>query len=249
MHSRRFPRAAFTLVEILVVVAVLAILVALAVPAVGRAVERAATTADTNNLRQIGQGIAAFAAENDSRIPNRNVPVPGTATGGGSDRESFMEAVDRMLPPDSRFSQNSIYNWQRRPIWYSKAFAKMPAGQSFNKNTQYYWGTAWGMNVYLWWNSSPLNNPSFDGNINRAPDRSRLVLVGEKNRNGGHEFDPRTPPSFKNDEQTQYRVSRDGKALYLFADYHIELIEGDQSVATNPTFNRYNSTNRLYYAW
>jgi hypothetical protein len=85
--------------------------------------------------------------------------------------------------------------------------------------------------------------------IQRAPDRFKLVLVGEKNRNGGHEFDPRNPPVLADNVQTNYRVSRDGKALYLFGDFHIELIEGDQSVATNPQLRTYSPNNRLYYAW
>ncbi len=236
----------FTLIELLVVVAIIAILAAIAIPAIGKGMEKAAMTADLNNLRQIGTAMAAFAAENNGQIPNKNYPVPGTGT---PDRESFMEAVDRMMPPDAKFNANSIYNWQRRPVWFSKRYAKMPEGKSFNKDSQYYWGTAWGMNLYLWWNSSPLNNPNFDGYLNRAPDRSKLVLIGEKNRNGGHDFDPRTPPTFSPDTETTYRVSRDGKAYYLFADFHVELIEGDQSVATNPSYRNYNPTNRLYYAW
>jgi len=176
-------------------------------------------------------------------IPNKNVPLPVNGNA------NFMEAVDRMLIPDSRFSAASQYNYLRRPIWYSKRFAVKPPGATFNPATQYYWGLAWGMNVYLWWNSSPLNNPEFDGFISRAPDRSKLVLVGEKNRSGGHEFDPRTPPVMEKDVQTNYRVSRDGKAFYLFGDFHIESIEGDQSVATNPGLKAYNPNNRLYYAW
>lgn len=233
----------FTLIETLVVVAILGVLAALLVPAVGKATEKAAMTEDLNKLRQIGQGIATFASENDGRIPNTSLLLQGNAN------SNFMESVDRTFPPDSKFFSGSQYNYMRRPVWYSKKFAVMPAGQSFNASTQYYWGTAWGMNVYLWYNSSPLNAPSFDGYLNRAPDRSKLVLVGEKNRNGGHEFDPRNPPVFEKNVQTNYRVSRDGKAFYLFADFHVDLIEGDQSVATNPQFRTYSPTNRLYYAW
>jgi prepilin-type N-terminal cleavage/methylation domain-containing protein len=236
------PRG-FTLVELLVVAALIAVLAALAVPALGRTIKKAAMTTDMNNLRTIGQGISAFAADNDGRIPNRSIPLEVNTN------SNFMESVDRMLTPDSRFNPASQYNYLRRPIWYSKTYATMPTGQSYSPTTQHYWGTAWGMNVYLWENSSPLNNPRFDGYINRAPNLSKLVLVGEKNRNGGHFFDARIVPTFTNNVQTEYRVSRDGKAYYLFADYHIELIEGDQSVATNPEYRSYNPTNRLYYAW
>jgi len=219
------------------------ILAALLIPLVGKMMDKAGMTADLNNLKQIGQGIAGFVADNDGRIPHKSIPLMGNANA------NFMESVDRMMAPDSKFSTASQYNYLRRPVWYSKAFAKMPSGQSFNKNTQWYWGTAWGMNVYLWENSSPLNSPNFDGYINRAPDRAKLVLVGEKNRAGGHFFDPRNAPVFEDNVQTEYRVSRNGKAYYLFADYHIDLIEGDQSVATNPEFKSYDPANRLYYAW
>jgi len=241
--SNGFRSPAFTLIEILVVVAIVAVLAALSIPAIGKMMDKAAMTSDMNNLRQIGQGISAFVAENNGRIPHKSIPLVVNSN------SNFMESVDRMLAPDSRFSQASQYNYLRRPIWYSRSYAKMPSGQTFNPDTQWYWGTAWGMNVYLWENSSPLNSPNFDGYINRAPDRSKLVLVGEKNRAGGHFFDPRTPPVFDKNVPTEYRVSRDGKAYYLFGDYHIELIEGDQSVASNPSFRTYNPNNRLYYAW
>lgn len=237
-------KLAFTLIEILVVVAVAGVLVALAIPALGRAMDRAGTAADLNNLRQIGHGISSFASENDGRIPNVTLPLVGNPA------SNFMESVDRSFEPDGKFNSLSQYNYLRRPIWFSKRFAKMPKGASFNPKTQYYWGLAYGMNVYLWYNASPLNGQNaFNGNLNRAPNLSKLVLVGEKNRNGGHEFDPRQSPSFADDVQTNYRISRDGKALYLFGDYHVELIEGDQSVAANPTFRTYSRDNRLYYAW
>lgn len=236
-------RRAFTLTETLIAIAILASLTAMLVPAVGRMRDKAAMTTDMNNLRQIGQGIAAFAQDNDGRIPNSTIPLAGNGAA------NFMESVDRTFPPDRSFSQGSQYNYLRRPIWYSKIFAKMPAGQTYNPVTSYYWGLAWGMNVYLWYNSSPLSGANaFNGYINRAPNLSKLVLVGEKN-DAGHEFDPRISPNPSGNAQTRYRVSRDGKAYYLFADYHIELIEGDQSVIAHPEYKSYSPDNRLYYAW
>jgi len=254
-HPLGSIRRAFTLIELLVVIAILGILAALLIPAVGKMQDRAAMTSDLNNLLEIGKAISMFTQDNNGRIPNIRYSAENgeEATGESHPRSSFMESVDRMMAPDSRFSASSIYNWQRRPVWYSRRFAKMPAGQSFNKNNQYYWGTAYGMNVYLWWNSSPLNNPKFNGYLNRAPSLSKLVLVGEKNRNGGHSFDPRNAPVFAADVETEYRVSRPAGsklgAYYLFGDYHAELIEGDQSVATNPSLRTYDPNNRLYYAW
>jgi prepilin-type N-terminal cleavage/methylation domain-containing protein len=58
--SQRSPKSAFTLVEVLVVIAVIGLLVALMVPAIQQARESARKTACANNLKQIGLGMQAY---------------------------------------------------------------------------------------------------------------------------------------------------------------------------------------------
>jgi prepilin-type N-terminal cleavage/methylation domain-containing protein len=256
-NSNRIPGAltrAFTLIELLVVVAIIAILAAIAVPVAGSAFDSGANTSDMNNLRQIGVAISQFAADNNNRFPNTNISVPGADIPGDppTPRLSFMESVDRFMPPDGKFFAGSLFNFNRRPLWFSKRFAQMPSGKSFNPSSQYYWGTAWGMNTYLWNLGGPgstTNMRSYNGYLSRVPNLSKLVLVGEKNRNGGHDFRPYEAPTFERDVESSYRISRNNRAYYLFADYHIELIEGDQSIMAHPEYNTYNATNRLYYRW
>ena len=244
---------AFTLIEILVVVVILAILATLLLPAVGKGMEKAAMAVDLNNMRQIGQGISAFTGENNGRLPNITIEVPGASSSNRPVAENFTESGDRMLSPDKQFSAACLYNWNRRPAWFSKTYAKMPTNGTYDPKTQYYWGLAYGMNYYLY--NTATNSPvsdsikGFDGYVSRVPSLSKLVLVGERNRNGGSFMTPNTPPEYKKNVQTEYRVSRDGKAYYLFADYHIELIEGDQSTVAHPEYLKYSPTNRLYYAW
>ncbi|MEX1045102.1 MAG: DUF1559 domain-containing protein [Chthoniobacterales bacterium] len=60
---------AFTLVELLVVLAIVAVLAALATPAIGNAIERGRATKCVNNLRQIGVAFQQYAADNDYRFP------------------------------------------------------------------------------------------------------------------------------------------------------------------------------------
>ena len=60
---------AFTLVELLVAVAIIAVLASLASPAVGLAIERGRSAKCVNNLRQIGVAVQQYAADNDYRFP------------------------------------------------------------------------------------------------------------------------------------------------------------------------------------
>ncbi len=62
------PTRAFTLVEILVVVAIIAILAAFAVPTATRMIDRATATECTARLRAIGVASSLFTADNDGRI-------------------------------------------------------------------------------------------------------------------------------------------------------------------------------------
>ncbi|MCX6978070.1 MAG: type II secretion system protein [Verrucomicrobia bacterium] len=60
---------AFTLIELLIVIAVIAVLVALLFPVASTLLDSARRTACLSNLRQIGAGIVAYAADNDGKIP------------------------------------------------------------------------------------------------------------------------------------------------------------------------------------
>jgi len=59
----------FTLVELLVVMAIIAILASLSTPVVGGAIERGRSTKCLSNLRQIGVAVQQYAADNDYRYP------------------------------------------------------------------------------------------------------------------------------------------------------------------------------------
>jgi prepilin-type N-terminal cleavage/methylation domain-containing protein len=76
--AKNFSRA-FTLIELLIVIAVIAILATIAYPVYTGVQERAKVTKDMNNLRQIGLGIQTYLNDNDQVLPVINAP-PGTGT-------------------------------------------------------------------------------------------------------------------------------------------------------------------------
>jgi len=53
-RTRRRPRHGFTLVELMVVIAIIAILIAILIPGLGRAREAARRTLCQSNLKQVG---------------------------------------------------------------------------------------------------------------------------------------------------------------------------------------------------
>jgi prepilin-type N-terminal cleavage/methylation domain-containing protein len=65
----RVKRAAFTLVELLVVIGIIAVLIGILLPTLGRAREASKRTVCLSNLRELGNAIRIYAAQNKDQIP------------------------------------------------------------------------------------------------------------------------------------------------------------------------------------
>ncbi|AHF90124.1 hypothetical protein OPIT5_07700 [Opitutaceae bacterium TAV5] len=74
----RMLRSAFTLVELLTVIAIIGILAALIIPVTGTIRQRARSAQCVSNLRQVGIGLTAYAGENKGRFPPRYSSSPAT---------------------------------------------------------------------------------------------------------------------------------------------------------------------------
>lgn len=69
----------FTLIEMLVVIAIIALLVAIITPAVNRALDNSRRIACVSNLRSLGQATLAYVVDNNQKIPFIKAPSgPGS---------------------------------------------------------------------------------------------------------------------------------------------------------------------------
>jgi prepilin-type N-terminal cleavage/methylation domain-containing protein len=75
MRNPTHGRAAFTLVELLVVLAIVAVLAGLLLPGLARAKDNARATQCVSNLRQWNLALALYVNENEDCIPRRGQGV------------------------------------------------------------------------------------------------------------------------------------------------------------------------------
>jgi prepilin-type N-terminal cleavage/methylation domain-containing protein len=84
--TRARSRRAFTITELVVVVAVIAVVIAIVIPSVGRIRASARTVKCTSNQRQIAMACTAYATSNASRLVNPRTDQGGTAYVNGSNQ-------------------------------------------------------------------------------------------------------------------------------------------------------------------
>ncbi len=94
LRSHRASRAAFTLTELLVVVAIIAILAAILFPVFARARERARQTSCVSNLKQIGLGLKQYAQDYDGSYPEKSTVLGNSFLRAADDPQSLPHVLE-----------------------------------------------------------------------------------------------------------------------------------------------------------
>lgn len=95
--AMKTPRHGFTLIELLVVIVIIALLMGILLPALAKARSSAYRTQCAANLRSIGQGLAAYAADYSDAVPPRYEVAANATCPSGLPRPGYAILT---LPPD-----------------------------------------------------------------------------------------------------------------------------------------------------
>ena len=114
-------RTGFTLIELLVVIAIIAILASLLLPALSNAKNKAQRVVCTNNLRQIGLGLALYADGSDDKLPPAQFD-PEKLPGSGPYESYFLFFGTAGRPADVTIPYNLAYLYKSKLITTAKSF-------------------------------------------------------------------------------------------------------------------------------
>jgi prepilin-type N-terminal cleavage/methylation domain-containing protein/prepilin-type processing-associated H-X9-DG protein len=225
------PRAhrAFTLIELLTVIAIIGILAAILIPTVGAVRNQATTTRCASNLRQIGQAALIYVPENKGYLP-LNVTVSGKAWSWAGELKSYVASIAKTGTENQMFfcpTADPELSWAfpgttGRPDYGQYAVSARLNGDrwptsdvTLNGETYSYAGQTFPRGVPY----SAMKNPS------------RVVMMGESARNAASSRSIKVTDFFGsganvNGAAANHRsdldpTKGDGKSNYLYADGHV----------------------------
>lgn len=212
MHDsqRHFKKTAFTLIELLTVIAIIGILAAILIPAVGKVREQARSTVCQMNLRSIGMALFLFAEDNNGRLPPFSDPEWRAPQG--------LWWLEGLLGQDLYGNQNWPNYMEDRWDDTEKRAKNLECPQS-NLLHGGVNGIGYGMNI-------PIGAHSTQRHLDGIFAPTLLVLVGDAFViEGANWFDPAlgpyAGPKYPN-------TSHGSGANYVFADGHVEYAKAQQ---------------------
>ena len=170
--SMRAFRSAFTLVELLIVVAVIAILISILLPSLGKARQVAVTANCLSNLRQCGIATAMYAGQHDGFLP-----YPTTTLG---EEYLWFTVLDPYLAGQADTGRSGVagqrayMKFKQCPSLAGMLGGTTNYGGNGAQNTTTEFTRSYKMNSML-----RRNNPYSPAKIDRVPTPSNFVAYGD----------------------------------------------------------------------
>jgi prepilin-type processing-associated H-X9-DG protein/prepilin-type N-terminal cleavage/methylation domain-containing protein len=198
-----------TLIELLIVIAIVAILAAIAIPTINGARQKAVEAKCISNLRQIGIAFQGYLSEHDNTYPD--------SIGGGSSGR-WVHALDDYVGADGQGYATEVFHCPRTP---KAQYTTTPGGNAVG---------LYGFNDYV----AGSGNARARRKIVQIRNPSRLVIMAEHafDRDAGAHLSPddpypKSPRGAAANHQpgkTPAQAAENGRGNYLYADGHVETL-------------------------
>ncbi len=162
---RRCPQTAFTLTEVLIVVAILAVIMALVLPVFARAREKSRQTTCLNNLKQLGQATLQYVQDYDEQM----YPYEYNGPSGPGDRITWEYYSDYVSTHPNDYKRGLLYPYVKNENAFHCPDAAGFEGVSGGNSGSY------GLNTYL---SVHLNGTEATGiPLSSAEANAETILI------------------------------------------------------------------------
>jgi len=216
-------RNAFTLVELLVVVAIIALIAAILLPALAKARQSSLTVTCQNNLRQCGIAFTSYAQDCQGLLP-----YPTTTFGEGCLWYNCIDPYFQSLPNNARSgvaADRSYTLFKQCPIIQDYVGSSVDYGGAGAQNDTTEFARTYKINAML-----RRDKPYAQAKLSRLPHPSQFVVLGD-----GVSIDYTGPIpsqwesgqfSMEVDDSTQANpaLRHAGGANILFVDGHVECV-------------------------
>lgn len=157
------PAGAFTLVELLAVIAIIGVLVAIVIPLIGSTRSKARRSECSANMRSVIMGVQLYAADHQGKFPETDDPASGIRSGSGTPNPASTGLIDQLF----------AY------VNTTKAFycAGVPEESSYSFSSQNARTTMRFRQMGYYWLPSPLSQSAFGARPSLPQTR-----MGEPNR-------------------------------------------------------------------